>query len=126
MRKSEIFDIVLAEVCKECEVPKTEVIGCSKVQTFVEARVLAVQYLHRLGLSYDDIALVVLRECAGNMALVPNVNEWKSKSRAVAKLFSSYTERCLESKAFRGHSTHLQAYCSEVFKEPECVDTYKD
>ncbi len=61
MKKSEIFNILLDKVAEICEVKRDSIINGIKLQAVVDARMLLVQYLRRIGLSSDDIALVVMK-----------------------------------------------------------------
>lgn len=56
MKKSELYNIILNEVCEVCEVRRTTVVSSSKMQAVVDARILAVQYLRRAGMSFEEIA----------------------------------------------------------------------
>lgn len=71
MKKSEIFDRLLDKVCEVCEVRLGNIINGSKLQAVVDARMLAVQYLRRIGLTNDDIALIVMRKAKGDMTWCP-------------------------------------------------------
>ena len=86
-----MFDIILNKVCEVCEVAESSVIGGSRMQSVVDARVLCVQYLRRIGLSNDDISLIVLRNTSGD----PTQDEIKKKSKSIDKMFKSYSDRCL-------------------------------
>lgn len=110
MKKSEIFNLVIDEVCEECEVRRDCVIDGNRMQSVVDARILAVQYLRRLGLSSDDIALFVLREIDGDPTLCPDIKDLKSKARSVNKMFNSYSARCLESASFRSMSLDIKHF----------------
>jgi Mg2+ and Co2+ transporter CorA len=111
MKKSEIFDLVIDKVCEVCEVDRERVLGCCKLQSVCDARVLAVQYLRRAGLSNDDIALSVLRRTGKEHTSLDSV---KRKAKGVAKMFSSYSERCLQSFAFCSMSADIKEYFREL------------
>lgn len=122
MKKSEIFDIVLAEVAAVCEVSADDIINIVRRQDVVDARVLVVQYLRRIGLSFDDIAVIVLRrQLVGTCfeGSEPTERQIKSKARGVQKMFCSYTQRCLESRAFRLMSIEVRDFLLERFKDME-------
>lgn len=55
MKKSELFTAILDEVAEVCELRKEAILAGSKLQSVVDARILAVQYMRRHGLSSDDI-----------------------------------------------------------------------
>lgn len=114
MKKSELFDGILAKVCEVCEVDYDAVIGGSKAQYIVDARCLAIQYLRRAGLSSDEIALIILRKTSG---VEPDATAIKKKAKAMDNLFKSYTERCLQSKVFCLLSKHINEWCVETYKE---------
>lgn len=117
MKKSEIFDTLLDKVCEVCEVRKDCVINGSKLQAVVDARILAVQYLRRIGLSSDDIALVVMREAAADMLLCPPLGELKKKAKSIDKLFNTYSSRCLSSYAFCLMSKEISEFCRSKYEE---------
>lgn len=117
MKKSEIFATLVDKVCEVCEVDRAGVIKGARSQSFVVARVLAVQYLRRIGLSCDDIALLIIREAKGDPNYVPPTHKLKIKSRSVDKIFNSYSSRCLESYAFCLMSREIKEYCHEQYKE---------
>lgn len=117
MKKSEIFDLVLGKVCEVAEVRTDSVLSPCRLQAVVDARVLAVQYLRRIGLTNDDIALIVLRKRAGDMTLCPPMDEIKAKAKGIDKMFSSYSERCLQSYAFCLMSVEIKRFCRETYGE---------
>ena len=65
MKKSELFDRIIDKVCEVCEVRRATMMSQSKIQAIVDARILGVQYLRRAGMSFEEIALYVMRESAG-------------------------------------------------------------
>lgn len=117
MKRSEIFNILVDRVCEECEVNRSDVLGPSRVQSVVAARVIAVQYLRRIGLSNDDIAEMVLR-CKGNIS--PNQEEIKQKAKNIDKLFCSYSNYCLNSYAFCIMSKTIKEFCHEQYQGMYC------
>ena len=117
MRKSEMFGQIVDKVCEVCEVSRDLLIGGSRLQAVVDARILAVQYLRRTGLSNDDISLLVLREKAGDNTIHPAVEILRKKSKGIQKEFLSYTERCLQSYAFCLMSEDIKKFCRETYSE---------
>lgn len=117
MKKSEIFDIVLAKVADVCEVSGDLIINGSKLQAVVDARLLVVQYLRRIGLSSDDIALTTLRRKSGDPNLVPPIGELRKKSKGIDKMFSNYSLRCMQSYAFCLMSKDISDFCRERYKD---------
>ena len=117
MKKSEIFDRLLAKVCDVCEVRLDTIINGFKLQAVVDARVLSVQYLRRIGLTNDDIALIVMRKIKGDMTWCPPIQEVKKKSKGIQKMFDSYSRRCLESYAFCIMSSEIKDFCREQYKD---------
>lgn len=115
MKKSEMFNTILRQVCELCEVDAEGVVNGCKQQSYVDARMLCVQYLRRLGLTSDEIAIIVIRILKGDMSYKPNQEEVRSKSRGVEKMFNSYSTRCLQSRAFVLMSTDLKKFCDEHF-----------
>lgn len=115
MKKSEIFEELLDKVAEVCEVKKESIINGAKLQAVVDARVLTVQYLRRIGLSYDDIAVIVIRKNTGEE--FPPLTDIKKKSKSVEKMFDSYSRRCLESYAFCLMSSEIKEFCIKRYKE---------
>ena len=117
MKKSEMYNLVVDKVCEICEVRRDTVINGRKMQAVVDARILIVQYLKRIGLSSDDIALLILRELAGDSFLCPPLSELKKKAKAVDKIFNFYSSRCLESYSFCLMSVDVKEWCRNRYKE---------
>lgn len=117
MKKSEMFDVILRKVCEECEVREESIINGTKMQSVVDARMLVVQYARRIGLSNDEIALIVLRKLAGTNDYFPEPSEIKSKSKGVDQLFKGYSDRCLQSRAFVLQSIDINTYVQGTFFE---------
>lgn len=112
-----MFHILVDKVCEVCEVQRSSVINGSKLQAVVDARILAVQYLRRIGLTSDDISLIVLREMSGNPLYLPTLQDLKKKAKSVDKMFNSYSARCLESYAFCIMSKEIKEFCHEKYRE---------
>lgn len=117
MKKIELFDTVLNRVCEVCMVRPQDVIEGRKFEAVVDARLLAVQYLRRIGLSNDDIALIILKKKHDDMGYYPSDSEWKSKSKAIAKMFNSYSERCMQSYSFCLISKGVKDFCTDLYSE---------
>ena len=117
MKKSEIFDTLLSEVCDVCEVPEELVINGSRIQSVVDARILMVQYARRIGLSNDEIALIVMRKSSGNPMLCPSESEIKTKAKGIDKIFRSYSDRCLQSYAFCLMSADIKKVCRDKYED---------
>lgn len=115
MKKSEMHDVVLNKVCELCEVDPNDVVNFCKMQSCVDARLLCVQYLRRLGLTNDEIAIINLRKVKGDMSYKPSQDEVKSKARSIEKMFSSYSTRCLQARHFVLMSTDIKKFCEEKF-----------
>ena len=119
MKKSEIFDIIVNKVCEVCEVRKDAILNNLKMQAVVDARMLAVQYLIREGISADDIALIMFREQAGDMTFCPDKQLLRTRARGFNKQFNVYSRRCMESRAFRIMSADIAKFCREQFGKEE-------
>lgn len=118
MKPSEIFNILADKVSEVCEVRKEEIINGSKVQSVVNARVLLVQYLRRVGLSNDDIARIVLTILNKDKdGYYPSDDDVKRKAKGVDKMFSCYSQHCLESYAFCLMSKEIKEFCHETYKD---------
>lgn len=108
MKKSEIFNLLLDKVADVCEVKRESIISGIKLQAVVDARILLVQYLRRIGLSSDDIALVSLKL----QGKEPNdIKEIKQKAKTVDRLFNAYSSRCLQSYSFCLMSQDISKWC---------------
>lgn len=112
-----MFDIVTDKVCEVCEVRRSHIMNGSRLQAVVDARILIVQYLHRIGLSHDDIALLVLRELMQNPTYCPPLCDIKAKAKGVDKMYMAYEQRMKESFAFGLMSVEVRDYCRERYKE---------
>lgn len=115
MKKSEIFDILEDEVCRVCQVSADRILDGCRLQSVVDARMLFVQYLRRIGLSNDDIALIVLRKLAKDDHLMLDLKEIKNKAKGVERLFNGYGMRKTESYAFCLMSKEIKAFCHEQY-----------
>lgn len=122
MKKSEIFNILLDKVCEVCEVTRSNVIRGSKIQAVVDARILAIQFLRRAGLTNDDIALIVFREQAGDPAYSPDLSVLKKKAKGIDKSFRAYLDRCLQSYAFCLMSVEIKTFCAEMYEGMHMAD----
>lgn len=112
-----MFDILVDKVCDICDVSVELVITGCKRHDVVEARVLAVQYLRRIGLSFDDISLIVLRKLNGGHDYQPTMKELKSKAKAVQKMFNLYSQYCIDSYSFCLMSRDVQEFCHTTYKD---------
>lgn len=115
MKKSELFLIILDKVAEVCEVRKEDILSGTKVQAVVDARILAIQYMRRMGLSSDDIAVVMLRMNSQEPGCAPTIKEIKAKAKSIDKTFNLYSSRCLDSKAFQMMSIEIRDFCRETF-----------
>lgn len=113
MKKSELFDAVLGKVCEVCEVKEETLLSGCKNQDIVDARMLLVQYLRKLGLSNDEIAKIYLRRSVGDVE-APTMSAIKSKSKGIDRLYNSYVERCRESMIFGLMSSDIRIYCDKI------------
>lgn len=114
MRPSEIYSSIVEIVCEEREITVEELHSKYHPHHYVEARVLAVQYLRRVGLSRDDIAKEILKHKG---ITNPSQDEIKQKAKNVDKLFCSYSTYCLNSDAFCGYSQTIKERCTEKYPE---------
>lgn len=108
MKNSVIFETIAREVCEECEADYDQVLAGCRLQKYVDARIIAVHYLRVVGLSNIEIADVILSKTMDKDLITPQV--LKSKARGVEKEFHTYTDRCLQSDAFRSHSTVIRKF----------------
>lgn len=110
-----MFNTILAQVCELCEVDEETLMSGCKQQSYVDARMLCVQYVRRLGMTSDEIATIVIRKLKGDMTYKPTPEEIRSKSRGIEKMFNTYPTRCLQSRAFVLMSTAMKKFCDERF-----------
>lgn len=111
MKKSEVFDIILDKVSDICEVNSDAIINCDKLQSVVDARILVVHYLRKLGFSNDDVALCVLRKLKGDNHYFPPTDIIRSKAKGVSKMFYAFPIRWETSKMFQ----HCTIQCCKFF-----------
>ena len=113
MKKTEIFDLILSVVSDECEV-RTEIIldGNEHRPAVVDARMLLVQYLRRVGLENEDIALIIFRKRGVEF---PESRELKSRAKSISRMFRSYNDRCMQSKTFCSMSADIAKFVKENF-----------
>lgn len=114
MKKSEMFNVIIDKVCEICEVRREDIINGCKLQSVVDARVIAVQYLRRIGLSNDDIAEIFLKLKTG---AIPTIEEIKKKAAGIDKTFCSYSNRCLQSYAFCIMSKDMKSFCRDTYQD---------
>lgn len=107
--------MILEQVCDLCEVDVEGVLSGCKQQSYVDARMLCVQYTRRLGLTCDEIAVIVIRMLKDDPTYMPSSEEIRGKSRGVEKMFNGYSTRCLQSRAFVLMSISLKKFCDEHF-----------
>ena len=110
MKKSDIFDMVLDKVVEVCEVRRESILKRLKVNSVVDARILLVYILRRLGLTNDDIALLIIRATLDH---VPEYEEIKGKAKNVNKLFMMYSDR-YQSFAFKQMARELCEYAKRI------------
>lgn len=53
MKKSEVYSDVVDIVCDICEIRRSTLISGSRMQAVVDARILCVQYLRRVGMNFS-------------------------------------------------------------------------
>ena len=110
MKKSDIFNLVLDKVVEVCEVRRESILNRLKVNSVVDARILLAYILRRLGLTNDDIALVILRTTLGR---TPEFDEIKIKAKNVNKLFMMYSDR-YQSFAFKQMARELCEFAKGI------------
>lgn len=117
MRKTEIIRLIREKATEICDTTTERVVGGTHGNSEVEARILTIQYARRQGISNEDIALAWLRDSAGDQSLYPSKEALRNKAKTIRCLFNSYSEHCLQSKAFRYLSQEMKKFCEETFKE---------
>lgn len=126
MKKSEIFDAIQTKVVEICEIDFDEFTGGIKGHDVVDARILCVQYLWRVGLSNEEIALFVLTRNRGMAGLTTSSPEVKSKAKHINKLLNSYNQRCKDAFTFRRLSTRLSEFVAEFVRENDTPPSHAE
>lgn len=124
MRKSEIFDTITRQVAEICEVDYAELANGSKGHDVVDARILCVQYLWRIGFSNEEIALFVLTRNRGVAGLTTSSPEVRNKAKHINKLLNSYNQRCKDSYAFQLLSIEVRKFVQiqrDIIEDGELV-----
>lgn len=119
MKPSEIFDTLVNRVCEEFEIRYESVLNDAKIQTVVEARILCVYFLRKIGFSNDDIALVVLRKQRGDMNYYPTMEEIKQKAKSVDKMWKAYWDKHdnLTCWKFNLVEKDIRIFCRQKYNE---------
>lgn len=115
MKKSEVFNIILDKVSDVCEVDGDAIIHCEKIQPVVDARILVVHYLRKLGFSNDDVALCVLRRLKDDNNYFPPTAVIRLKAKGVSKMHYAFAARWASSKMFQ----HQTIICCKFFNDFE-------
>lgn len=115
MNKFEIFDTLVDEVCKECFVKKEDILFDAKDKDTVEARILVVQYLRRIGFSNREIAAIVLKKQSGDDMYTPDKEEIRKKTKSVDKMVKAYSDKCFNNASFCFMSEDIAKFCSRTF-----------
>lgn len=116
MKKSEIFDTIQRKVVEICEVNFQEFTSGVKGHDVVDARILCVQFLWRVGFSNEEIALFVLSSNRGMTGLTTSSPEVKSKAKHINKLLNSYNQRCKDAFTFRRLASKLNEFVVEFMR----------
>ena len=87
MKKSEIYSEVMDKVCDICEISRKSIINGLRFESVVDARVLAIQAMRRVGLTNEDIALYIHREKQGDNLAMLSRTDLKSKARGIQKSY---------------------------------------
>lgn len=120
MKPSVIFNMLADKVSEVCEIPKDKILSASKSQPLVDARVLLVQYLRRVGFSSDDVARLFITCNPQWEGGYPDDSTIKQKAKGIDKMFCSYSTRCLQSYAFCLMSLEIKKFCRETYSELYC------
>lgn len=117
MKKSEIFNLILDITSDVCEVKRTSIL-CSdcRLQPVVDARCIALHFLHKVGLSDDDIAFLSLRESTG--IEWPDWKDISNKGRSYESLRKTYDDK-MSSFAFREMVKSMKGKYKEIIEHRE-------
>ena len=99
MNKSEIYDTVVNEVCEVCQIRRESLISTLRMQDVVDARAMMVRFLRGAGMTFEAIALHIIREQEGDMDACPPKDDLKRKAKTYRKLYYGYSFR--ESRMMR-------------------------
>lgn len=125
MKKSEIFDAIQVNVAKICEVDFDEFTSGVQSHDVVDARIICVQFLWRVGFSNEEIALFVLTHNRGMTGLTTSSPEVKSKAKHINKLLNSYNQRCKDAFTFRNQAGDTSKFLAEFMREND-APTFHD
>lgn len=112
MTKAEIFHDIVDYTCEVCNVSKERILN-SRDQDAVNAKIMATQYLIRLGYTPDEIARLVLQQ-GGDKD--PSPAAIKSRAKSINRHFRDYSGCCIRSSMFCTVSEGIAKYCSEKYK----------
>lgn len=126
MKKSEIFDAIQRKVVEICEIDFDEFTGGVKGHDVVDARIICVQYLWRVGFSNEEIALFVLSRNRGITGLTTSSPEVKSKAKHINKLLNSYNQRCKDAFTFRKLATKMSQFVIEFMQENDSPTSHEE
>ena len=126
MKKSEVFDAIQRKVVEICEIDFNEFTSGVKGHDVVDARIITVQYLWRVGFSNEGIALFVLTRNRGMTGLTTSSPEVKSKAKHINKLLNSYNQRCKDAFTFRRLSTQMSEFVAEFVRENDTPPTHNE
>lgn len=126
MKKSEIFDAIQREVVEICEIDFDEFTSGVKGHDVVDARIICVQFLWRVGFSNEEIALFVLSRNRGMTGLTTSSPEVKSKAKHINKLLNSYNQRCKDAFTFRKLATKMNKFVIEFMRENDTPSSHEE
>lgn len=114
MTNLEIFNLVIDKACEITNVRRDVLISGKKQHHVVETRVLASEYLWRIGFSSDEIAFFVLTERNG---VYPDIDRVKSTAKGIDKGICTYDDRRKDSYKFGLSAAQLSEFCRQKYGE---------
>ena len=113
MKKSDIFKRILAVVSDICECTPQQICSPAKPQRLVDARSIAVHFLHAAGFTFNEISDYSY-ECNYQTACAEGK---KCKSKSIASLYVLYDQRYKENFSFRLMASEVKAILMEQYNQ---------
>lgn len=114
MIKTQLFEMLLREVCRICKVREQDLMNYCKLQSVVDARVILVYYLRRAGFCNEDIATMFL--CYGKEDnYIPEAKEIVSKAKGIDKMWYAFQDKLSQSYLFGIMATEVKEFCISTY-----------
>ena len=113
MKKSEIFKRILGVVSNICECTPEQICSSAKPQKLVDARSIAVHFLHAAGFTFNEISDYSY-ECGYQTGCTDG---HKCKSKSIASLYVLYEQRYMENFSFRLMASEVKGILMEQYNQ---------